>query len=479
MTAPTQVFIVSDLHLGGPDRFRMCSPAGAARLAEFVQYVTRTKGNVHLVLAGDVVDLLAEPDEPPPAKPTWSAFTAEADAALDKLRRIFESTADVWTALADLVAAGHALTVMLGNHDVELALPRVRAALLAKLGERGRVTLLRDNEAFTLGGLIVEHGCRYDPWNAVDHDGLRRVCSAQSRREPVESARFERQPGSELVAQVMNRIKLTYGFVDLLKPETGVVLPILAVLDPGVWTSVRGAVEQMARAAWRRRLYDAEGQPTGEMIRAPEATARAPAGAEMVGATPPADGAMADADAFRLADTLAREAPGASRELVGVGEAVKKLETRLLLKAFRKTPAKMLQPFQVTAEEELYAKAATRLVRDRRFQVVVFGHTHHVKRIAIDQGTYLNTGTWADLMRLPPDVLSGTDEEALRALEAFLEKVQANDIAAFRRQVPTFARVLVSGGDVVEKDVLFYDGGDTTASVDDAGVLARLAPGKP
>lgn len=484
MAAAIQVFVVSDLHLGGPEGFRMCSQAGAAQLTRFVRYTAaqRAGGDVHLVLAGDVVDLLAEPDVLAPGSPRWSAFTSDPAAALAKLERVFASTAEVWAALRDLVAAGNALTVMVGNHDVELALPSVRARLLAELAPRGgRVSILHDGEAFTLGGLVIEHANRYDPWNAVDHDGLRRVRSAQSRREPAARAGFEPQPGSELVARVMNDIKRKYAFVDLLKPETGAVAPILAVLDPAVWLGARPAIQQAARAAWRRRLYDAQGQPTGELIRAAGTEAPPPAGGELVGAAraapPPAP--MADDDSLRLADELAAEAGGGrGEERVGVAGTVRKLEVRLLLRAFRKREEKDRLTFGVDAEAEPYASAARRLVTEGRFQVAVFGHTHHAKRVAMGSGTYLNTGTWADLMRLPPEVYAGSEADGVAALERFLEDVRANRVGRFRQQVATFARIaLDANGDLLERDVFFFDGeGRPPVPIDQAGVLARLTP---
>lgn len=60
----TQVFVISDLHLGGVPGFQMCPPTGRTLLAEFVRSVTaqhRPELEAHLVIAGDVVDFALGP----------------------------------------------------------------------------------------------------------------------------------------------------------------------------------------------------------------------------------------------------------------------------------------------------------------------------------------------------------------------------------------------------------------------------------
>ena len=145
-----------------------------------------------------------------------------------KLEAIIESTRPVWTALHDLVADGGQLTLMLGNHDSELSLPGPRRLLMQTLGEN--VEFLYDNQAFVDGPVLIEHGNRYDKWNVVAHDVLREIRSALSHRElPID---YQGPPGSLMVQQVLNPLKAKCPWVDLLKPETSGMAPILAVLDP-------------------------------------------------------------------------------------------------------------------------------------------------------------------------------------------------------------------------------------------------------
>src|SRR4029079_11704760 len=116
----------------------------------------------------------------------------------------------------------------LGNHDLELTLPGPSALLHETLGA-GRISFLFGGEALALGDGLIEHGNRCDPWNLVDHDSLRAIRSDISRRfEPLPV--FPAPPGSKLVVDVMNSVKKELRFVDLLKPETDAVLPLLVAL---------------------------------------------------------------------------------------------------------------------------------------------------------------------------------------------------------------------------------------------------------
>src|SRR5438552_10345862 len=140
------IFVISDLHLGGiypppgTRGFRLCTHADA--IARFVQERTeamKTNGRSEIVLNGDTVDFLAERNSPAAGgaadEPvTWSAFTADPQAALAKFEAIVDRDKCVFDAFGRFLAAGGRLTVLLGNHDVELSLPLVRDALRRTLG---------------------------------------------------------------------------------------------------------------------------------------------------------------------------------------------------------------------------------------------------------------------------------------------------------------------------------------------------------
>jgi UDP-2,3-diacylglucosamine pyrophosphatase LpxH len=219
------IFVIPDLHIGGGEGFQMLGAAGQARLADFGRWLAerqRSGQSVELVLAGDIVDFLAE--EP------WEAFTHDENVALVKLDRIVQRTRPIWQAWAELVAAGGRLIFLLGNHDIERCFPKLVARIRELMGE-GQVQFVHDNQALVLGGgILIEHGNRYDGWNRVQHDDLRAIRSAFSRRE--EAGDIAVQPGSELVVRLMNDVKQQVAFIDLLKPEGGALVPLLVALAP-------------------------------------------------------------------------------------------------------------------------------------------------------------------------------------------------------------------------------------------------------
>jgi UDP-2,3-diacylglucosamine pyrophosphatase LpxH len=123
------------------------------------------------VLAGDIVDFLAESP--------FESFTRTQDAAVGKLKRIIDATSEVWDALASVVRHGCELTLVLGNHDIELAYPAAQKCLFERLGP-GRVSLSVDGRPLRLGSTIVLHGNGDDAWNHVAYDRLNAFTSGQS-----------------------------------------------------------------------------------------------------------------------------------------------------------------------------------------------------------------------------------------------------------------------------------------------------------
>ena len=142
----------------------------------------------------------------------------------------------MFDAIGRFLDQGGRLVVLLGNHDIELSLPAVRTAFRRALGVKAGhdFEFLYDGEAYIVGDALIEHGNRYDDWNQIDYDALRHVRSVQSRLLDVpEEHVFIPPAGSEMVTEVINTIKLDYPFVDLLKPETAAVVPMLLALEPG------------------------------------------------------------------------------------------------------------------------------------------------------------------------------------------------------------------------------------------------------
>lgn len=493
-------------------------------------------GSVELVINGDFVDFLAE--EGPDG---FSPFTAEPAAAAAKLREIAAREAPVFAALGKLLGAGHRLTILLGNHDIELSLPEVRAELLRLLGAGGAARLgalsfLYDGEGYAVGDALIEHGNRYDGFNVIDHDALRRVRSLQSRRQIVtEEDAFAPPAGSRLVCSVMNPIKKDYPFVDLLKPETEAVIPLLLALEPGY----RKLLGQIASFLYEARKHEPVGarpvfrgeigafhapaagpvlrgdgaasRGAGPLIRgdisaappmappmAPPGAPRAPSPEEEGALVAALSAAMGSGEAAALLQDLDSEAPappaargpapapaGVFRGDIGAVRSVAPAPSpwasalgfaQLLLgrrsELGRRLPAlrralralKEDRTFDVGTEKATYLRAAQELA-DGGFRYVVFGHTHLRKDLALSPAwdgkarRYLNSGTWADLIRLPEAPLQDDDAAALAALEGFAEGLRRPDQYVFFQ--PSYVRLDVGEDGLVREAALCeHDGRD-------------------
>jgi len=82
---------------------------------------------------------------------------------------------------------------------------------------------------------------------------------------------------------------------------------------------------------------------------------------------------------------------------------------------------------------------------------VVFGHTHLAKRVSLPSGGfYLNTGTWADLLRVPPEAIAGDRD----ALWRFVTDLASGHLEPWIEFSPTYARLDLVGEHVVEAALL-------------------------
>lgn len=450
----TTTFVISDLHLGGAPggdgmpSFQMCSSEGRARLAEFIQYAAAQRSfdcDVHLILNGDIVDFLAEEK--------FASFTNDDEAARNKLQQIIKTTGEVWDGLRSFVRSGAKLTLLLGNHDAELCLPEPRRLLLDTIGP-GEIEFLYDNQAFVEGPLLIEHGNRYDRWNIISHDALRAIRSALSRKE--DPINYNGPAGSQLVHSVINRLKRKYPFVDLLKPEGAGVLPILAVLDPAAMKEVPRLAALAERSS--RVQFDANGVPIdqqnikGRVTRSRRDRELIALAFELAGIED-----QANIAAFMKAKDLWNRLAKATSE--AAKKAAREVESQLLLKAFRAFAEIHRQTFDVNREDAEYL-TPSQAAAERGFKVVIFGHTHLVKRVRLNKegAVYLNTGTWADLMKVPGAILSGDETKAKQQLIGFLRDLEGGNLRDWRCQVPTFARVDLESGRLVSADVYVFDG---------------------
>lgn len=410
-----EVHVVSDLHFGGPEpRFQVFNQG--RRLANTIDALrARDAATVALVLNGDVVDFLAE--NPP-------KDGLDVVNVISKLRRIVEDPAfsPVFVALRAFVAAkGRHLVFVLGNHDVELALPQAREWLAAWLSNgspeaRGRLTFATEGGGFAcdVGSkrVLCVHGNEVDEWNVVDYGELLRVIRAINRgmTPPAWSA----NAGTRMVIDVMNDIKRRLPVVDLLKPELRAAIPVVAALDPS-----------KARAAGR--VAGLLAQKTLDQLRMRLGFLN--------------DGADQPVLSDGLEDGAALE--GGSESRIALDERLLRIQRRLDAGDDSELPAdgEFLAWGDKASRGDMLRSALTRwLKNDRSYALdeeddqfrrldrivgsgvhyLIAGHTHlrrALVRKAVDSVTgakrfYFNTGTWIRLIELPSAVLD--DPELFR-----------------------------------------------------------------
>lgn len=188
--------VVSDIHLcevepesGTWMRYRQRRFAVdddlAAMLAALRREVRSGPGSLTLVLGGDVFDF----DAPRVVGGTSIAhdLPRTAEHCVPILRAILDDHPTFVRAVAEVLADGHTVVVVSGNHDVALTLPEVRAVLAERLaGEAAAIARARRGPGAepaaapsatfarrivfrawlhrTDDGILVEHGHLYDPY---------------------------------------------------------------------------------------------------------------------------------------------------------------------------------------------------------------------------------------------------------------------------------------------------------------------------
>jgi hypothetical protein len=209
---------------------------------------------------------------------------------------------------------------------------------------------------------------------------------------------------------------------------------------------------------------------------------REPLDQEYIGA-----GDQSDQQMFDLAQDIASGGDAAQVAAVGdflqgvagaVTDKVRQARREALFKAIRGSAGRHRDAFDVGKEADTYLVPA-RTAAASGFQVVVYGHTHLAKRIGLGATgaalpVYLNTGTWADLMRIPDSIWSADEDQARKELAAFVADLESNALEKWRRGVPTYARVEIDGNAVRSADVFFSDG-DGSERVTTAALMQRLA----
>lgn len=447
--------------MGGAPEARQIFRQGEKFAALVDRLRLQPKGEPHgLVLNGDLVDFLAEPD----------ALYFDPQGASRKLDRIIGDAAfkPVWKALRQYVKTkDRALVLTLGNHDLELALPSVRRQLLQELAQgddaaAGRITFAFEQEGYRArvgnAEVLCVHGNEVDIWNVTDYEQLRRVGRDLDRGVPLSP--WVPNAGSKLVVDVMNSIKRRYAFVDLLKPETQAVLPTLLVLDPSQAKLIGDAIPAVFRLGWDRLRrtfgfleHEIEVAPIGQNAR----------------------GSARDRMLVALLDDTFGASPAATASPPNGGELLRRAEInfqdgvppRALLRSmagpeFLNVRRAIWDVIRRKGRSEVLREALEQLAKDTSFDrsapdaafkalkeripksvhLLTAGHTHLERAHPMGDGRfYFNTGTWVRLMQLGPDVLA--DEARFKPVydaidDGNMETLDKNKMTLLRPTVAAF-----------------------------------------
>jgi predicted phosphodiesterase len=97
------------------------------------------------------------------------------------------------------------------------------------------------------------------------------------------------------------------------------------------------------------------------------------------------------------------------------------------------------------------------------FNYVVFGHTHLPKHIKVScrdrQVTYLNTGTWADTMRIPNTVFAN-DAIENGELKNFVEDLKANRLDSYIKRQLSYVEIEIENNRVKIAELKEFSGAE-------------------
>lgn len=426
------LLVFSDVHLGSDLNDHGTSPRRSHRidadLTKLLQHYASVKPAAdrwRVVIAGDFIDFIGMTVQGQDGHDQIAtALTAEelehglgsaADHARVKLRRVAERHGDVFDALAELVAGGNALTLVHGNHDVELHWDEVKSDFRAQLLTRA----LRTNPALHQEEFLariefepwfyywknvayIEHGHQYDPYCASEH--------VMAPLSPLDPRRVMRGFSSILLRYVVRQ-------TDGMKEHGHETAGVFDYVTFGIKLGVRGifglvsrfssaVVElfRLRRAHFSEAMLGLRTEHDRRMALLAEASRlgadrlRALAALQALPVTRSIRGILGSVLLDRIALGLFSSLALAVVAIIGVFHGRFLYGALGILGAWAVAHRYLASQRQLDPAEEMAARAGT-LARLLPAAFVVMGHTHIPLEQPVTGGgdaTYINLGSWAE-----------------------------------------------------------------------------------
>lgn len=226
-------FVLSDLHLGAGyarERGNLLEDFTAGK--EFTAFLRmigqesqRDQREIELIINGDLFEFLQVPAvdvyNPAASYPREAYLDASQEASIKRLKIIAQGHEEIFNALSDFMHVEfpqRRITLIKGNHDVNLYWPGVKGYLREILGATGaRASLLRFADEFvSRESIYVEHGHqRAEKMNGY-HDFF-------DPRSPHDPNQLHYPAGSRFIIDFFNEVECDHWFVDHIKPVTALI----------------------------------------------------------------------------------------------------------------------------------------------------------------------------------------------------------------------------------------------------------------
>jgi UDP-2,3-diacylglucosamine pyrophosphatase LpxH len=233
VVGPKLKFVLSDLHLGAGHIDQNGNPLedftadeGLANLLHDIWLESqRDQREVELIINGDFFEFLQVPAvdvyNPDTNYPSEAYLDSSQEASIKRLNIITQDHPEVFNALSDFIHVERPqrrITIIKGNHDVNLYWPGVKSRLREILGASGtRASLLLFADEFVSREKIyVEHGHQ----RAEEINAYEDFFDPRSSDAPTQ---LYYPPGSRFVVNILNELEREHWFVDHVKPITALI----------------------------------------------------------------------------------------------------------------------------------------------------------------------------------------------------------------------------------------------------------------